>query len=200
LDLLLTTTITPWQILWGKLIVGLRISSVLTLFLAWPLFLAVIMVSYYWHNFLAVLAFALIILLTCLTTAQLALFCSVLFCKTVTSLMTTYASIICLFGLPLAVTVFAKTFMLGPGVSESAASAIGQIHYLGVASPFAAAFSVPLSTDPLTYGDPAVAAAELYFPGSWPLVGAYLALALLLNASLFTAMIRLFQIRWRVAQ
>ena len=27
LDLLLTTTITPWQILWGKIIAGLRVSS-----------------------------------------------------------------------------------------------------------------------------------------------------------------------------
>ena len=30
LDLLLTTLITPWQMLWGKLISGLRVSSVLT--------------------------------------------------------------------------------------------------------------------------------------------------------------------------
>src|SRR5438874_808670 len=39
LDLLLTTIITPWQILWGKLIAGLRVSSVLTLFLMWPVLL-----------------------------------------------------------------------------------------------------------------------------------------------------------------
>ena len=45
LDLLLTTTITPWQILWGKLIAGLRVSSVLTLFLVWPVLLACLMVT-----------------------------------------------------------------------------------------------------------------------------------------------------------
>ena len=41
LDLLLTTLITPWQMLWGKLLSGLRVSSVLTSFLLWPVFLAV---------------------------------------------------------------------------------------------------------------------------------------------------------------
>jgi hypothetical protein len=45
LDLLLTTIITPWQILWGKLIAGLRVSSVLTMFLLWPVLLACVMVS-----------------------------------------------------------------------------------------------------------------------------------------------------------
>jgi ABC-type transport system involved in multi-copper enzyme maturation permease subunit len=200
LDLLLTTAITPWQILWGKLIVGLRISSVLTLFLAWPLFLAVVMVSYYWHNFPAVLAFAAIILLACLTTAQLALFCSVLFQKTSTSLMTTYASIICLFGAPLAVTIFAKTFMIGPGQSSAGEEVIHGIHVLGVTSPFAAAFSVPLSTDPMTYGTAALMDQDRFFPNSWWMVGAFFATSLILNAGLFSAMIHLFRIRWRVAQ
>ena len=43
LDLLLTTSITPWQILWGKLLSGLRVSSVLTLFLLWPLLIAIVL-------------------------------------------------------------------------------------------------------------------------------------------------------------
>ena len=60
LDLLLTTTITPWQILWGKLMSGLRVSSVLSSFLLWPVFLALIMVSYYWDNMPTVLAYILI--------------------------------------------------------------------------------------------------------------------------------------------
>ena len=45
LDLLLTTNISPWKILWGKLISGLRVSSVLTLFLTWPLLIAVALVT-----------------------------------------------------------------------------------------------------------------------------------------------------------
>ena len=48
LDLLLTTILSPWQILWAKLISGLRVSSVLTMFLLWPLLLACVMVSFYW--------------------------------------------------------------------------------------------------------------------------------------------------------
>ena len=41
LDMLLTTLITPWQMLWGKLLSGFRVSSVLTSFLMWPVVLAV---------------------------------------------------------------------------------------------------------------------------------------------------------------
>ncbi len=44
LDLLLTTILSPSQILWAKLISGLRVSSVLTSFLLWPLLLACVMV------------------------------------------------------------------------------------------------------------------------------------------------------------
>src|SRR5690606_4273202 len=43
LDLLLVTLITPWQMLWGKLLSGLRVSSVLTSFLMWPVLLACLM-------------------------------------------------------------------------------------------------------------------------------------------------------------
>src|SRR3954468_17342254 len=58
LDLLLTTIISPWQILWGKLIAGLRVSSVLTAFLLWPLFLACLMpTSYYWYNLPSIAAY-----------------------------------------------------------------------------------------------------------------------------------------------
>ena len=44
----------------------------------------------------------LIVLITCLTTAMLALFCSVLFKKTPQAMMTTYLAIIVLFTAPLA--------------------------------------------------------------------------------------------------
>ena len=107
---MLTTVITPWQILWGKLIAGLRVSSVLTLFLVWPVLLACVMVSVYWTNLLAVVAYLLIVLITCLTTAMIALFCSVLFKKTPQAMMTTYLVIIVLFSAPLAVQYFAETF------------------------------------------------------------------------------------------
>jgi hypothetical protein len=110
LDLLLTTTITPWQILWGKLVAGLRVSSVLTMFLLWPVLLACVMVNSYWTNLPAVAAYLLIVVVTCLTTAMIALFCSVIFKKTSISLMSTYLIIIVLFCVPLAANFFAETF------------------------------------------------------------------------------------------
>ena len=81
----------------------------LTLFLVWPLLLACVMVTFYWSNLASVGAYLLIILLTCATTAMLALFCSVVFRKTSTSLMTAYLVMILLFWVPLAVTLFTKT-------------------------------------------------------------------------------------------
>jgi ABC-type transport system involved in multi-copper enzyme maturation permease subunit len=194
LDLLLTTTISPWQVFWAKLIVGLRVSSVLTLFLVWPFFLAVVMVSYYWTNLPAVLALVGIILLTCLTTAQIALLCSVLFQRTVTSLMTTYATIICLFALPLAVTVFAKTFMAGPASAETLPW-VQQVHFVGLTSPFGAAFSVPLKTDPLDYRDLAPVTDGI-FPNSWLFVASYFLVSLVLNAAIFALTVHLFRARW----
>jgi ABC-type transport system involved in multi-copper enzyme maturation permease subunit len=110
LDLLLTTIITPWQILWGKLLAGLRVSSVLTMFLLWPVLLACVMVSSYWSNLGAVAAYLGIVLVTCVNTAVLALFCSVMFQKTSISLLTTYAVIIVLFCAPLALNFFTDSF------------------------------------------------------------------------------------------
>src|SRR5256886_13341813 len=40
LDLLLVTLVTPWQMLWGKLLSGVRVSSVVTAFLLWPVLFA----------------------------------------------------------------------------------------------------------------------------------------------------------------
>ena len=187
LDLLLTTTITPWQILWGKLVAGLRISSVLTLFLVWPMLLACLMVSYYWGNLLAVGAMFLIILMACTTTAITALFCSVIFQKTSISLMSSYLIIMVMFCAPLAITFFGKTFLEAE-----------QIHNVGIASPFAAAFSLPLTTDVLT--DSPGEAGPRYFPKSWTLVLGHFCFVGLYNCLLSLSMIWLFNTRWRVSQ
>ncbi|MFC1758407.1 ABC transporter permease [Planctomycetota bacterium] len=194
LDLLLTTTITPWQILWGKLIAGLRVSSVLTLFLVWPVVLAVAMVSEYWGNLLSVLAYLLIILVACLTTAIVALFCSVIFQKTTTSLMTTYAAIIVLFCVPLAVTVFSKEFMLENAPPEKMA-VIESIHRIGVTSPFAAAFSVPIDVEQATQQN-----ANRYFPDNWGMFGAHMFAAIGIDVVLSASMIYLLHARFRVSQ
>ncbi|MEK6247689.1 MAG: ABC transporter permease subunit, partial [Planctomycetales bacterium] len=114
LELLLTTTVSPWQILWGKLLSGLRVSTVLTLFLVWPVALACLMVSYYWSNLMIMAAYVAVILLACLTTASVALFCSVVFRKTSVSLMSAYMIILVMFTLPPAVRYFVDTFMVQP--------------------------------------------------------------------------------------
>src|SRR5262245_41856759 len=188
LDLLLTTTITPWNILWGKLIAGLRVSSVLTLFLVWPVLLACVMVSLYWTNLLAVLAYLGIVLITCLTTAMLALFCSVLFKKTSHAMMTTYLVIIVLFCAPLAANFFAQTFFpTHPNAPIVAASQF--------VSPFGAAFSVPLDvglTDDSNRNG-------IVDRGDWRMFLAYTTFCVVFNGGLIGTMMWLFNTRWRVA-
>jgi ABC-type Na+ efflux pump permease subunit len=210
LDLLLTTTITPWQILWGKLVAGLRISSVLTLFLAWPLLLACLMVMYYWENVLAVLAFAAIIVSTCCTTAVLAMFCSVVFRKTSMSLMTAYLTIMILFCVPLALTFFVKVFVdpvvMVPGDGSSTAdlvvreeATVGKwIHRVAVSSPFAAAFSVPLTEDDTNVGSRE--SRPPLFQHNWAFVAGYFGWTVALNGLLMALMVWLFNTRWRVSQ
>lgn len=187
LDLLLTTIITPWQILWGKLVAGLRISSVLTLFLVWPVVLAGFMVSAYWVNVGAILTYLFIVVLTCATTAVLALFCSVIFYKSSVSLMSTYLLISTLFFMPMAIQFFAERFFPDHELTS-------YVKVAGVLSPFSATFNVPIDMDTLSTKDP-----NRVITGSWPLVGGYVLTTVLMNISLLALMIWLFRSRWRVS-
>ena len=181
LELLLTTILSPWQILWAKLISGLRVSSVLTMFLVWPLLLAAGMVRSYWTNLPALGMYVLIIAITSLTTGNLALFCSVLMRKTSVALMTAYLTVLALFLAPPAASFFARTFF-----GRTAAPAI--VDRLGTVSPFSAALAVPLAIDGQSYG------------GSWRMPIDHLAFAVFLNLILLATMSWLFRIRWRVAR
>ncbi|MBC7855207.1 MAG: ABC transporter permease subunit [Pirellulaceae bacterium] len=189
LDLLLTTTISPWHILWGKLIAGLRVSSVLTLFLVWPVLLACVMVSLYWANLLAVLAYLSIVLITCLTTAMVALFCSVMAKKSSIAMMSAYLVIIVMFCAPLAIGFFATTFY-----REHPATQV--VKELSFTSPFSAARSIPLNVGALGTEAANQAAAD---PKTWMLYLCYLLFSLLLNIGLLVIMTWLFRSRWRVA-
>jgi ABC-type transport system involved in multi-copper enzyme maturation permease subunit len=186
LDLLLTTIISPWQILWGKLIAGLRVSSVLTAFLLWPLLLACIMpTSYYLSNLPSIGAYVAIFLLCCLTTTTVALFCSVLFRKTAHSLMATYMVIIVLFCAPLALRFFATTFF-----PKSSLAAVSQ--GISITSPFTAAFAVPLHFhDPNNMPDNV---------GDWMMFVSYVGFTGVLVATLLGTLVWLFNARWRVAE
>jgi ABC-type transport system involved in multi-copper enzyme maturation permease subunit len=202
LDLLLTTVITPWQILWGKLIAGLRVSSVLTLFLVWPVLLACVMVSVYWSNLLSVIAYLLIVLITCLTTAMIALFCSVLFKKTSQAMMATYLSIVLLFTAPLAIQYFADTFYPYDENHPELNRTTLLIRNTGFTSPFAAAQAVPLDAQSLTTNvssPTGINAAQVAAIGNWQLYLGYVAFSLALDGLLLVTMMWLFNTRWRVA-
>jgi len=137
LDLLLTTTISPWQILWGKLVSGFRVSGVLTGFLMWPVVLAMFTTFDLFSNLPAVVAWFVIVVLTCAMTASLALFCSCIFRKTSTSLIATYILILSLFVAPVAVNFFVQNWFDG-----SPAAVV--THWTTIASPFAAAHEFPI--------------------------------------------------------
>jgi ABC-type transport system involved in multi-copper enzyme maturation permease subunit len=187
LDLLLTTLITPWQMLWGKLLAGLRVSGVLTAFLLWPVLLACIMPLAYWHNLPTMAGYLLIVALSTLTTAMVGLFFSTLFYKTSTSQMATYLILATLFVAPVATQFFTQTFMPGTRTEE-------RLAWTGVLSPLAAAFNLPLEVEEVPLqaampgnSRPSPMKAEvnvMIFLG-------YLAFAVLLNGLL------LLMMRWR---
>jgi ABC-type transport system involved in multi-copper enzyme maturation permease subunit len=181
LDLLLTTILSPWQILWAKLVSGLRVSSVLTLFLLWPLVLAIVMVNAYWTNLPVVLGYIVIVLTVCLTTATIALSCSVMFHKTSISLMTTYLVIVLLFTLPLAVTFFADTFFPDTVATDLISKA-------SFTSPFAAAFSLPVDT--------AMPRAKTA-PPDWLFFASFVGFYALLDGVSLVTVAWLFNYRWR---
>ena len=135
IDLLRTTLLTPWQIYTGKLFASLRVSSVLTAFLMPPMILAFCFVMY--KSFLTLIAYILIIALTCLLTSALAFFVSSLVEKTTTSLFISYLLIGTLFfGVP-ALDFLGSTFFPDTALAKVFDS-------LSIASPFSTTFNFPL--------------------------------------------------------
>jgi ABC-type transport system involved in multi-copper enzyme maturation permease subunit len=185
IELLLTTTLSPWQILGAKLSSSLRVSSVLTAFLVWPLLLAYVLPPWsYVRDTRTMLAYLLIILVTSLTTTTVALTFSILLRKTSTAMVSTYLVLLSLFTLPVMLKTFAMLFFAGQ-------PAAARVDALGFLSPFAAVFSLPLRAA----AEEGVAATD----GAWPLWTArgFVGFYLLLDAALLLASIRLFQERWR---
>ena len=76
-----------------------------------------------------------------MTTAVTALFCSSVFQKTATSLISTYLIIVVMFMAPLGVKFFAQTFYQG------SSQARGWRSKVGVLSPFSAVFALPLNVE-----------------------------------------------------
>ncbi|MBI3462304.1 MAG: ABC transporter permease subunit [Planctomycetes bacterium] len=135
MDLLLTTVLRPWHILWAKLLSGLRVSTVLTLFLVWPMLLAYIFVGELHRTFLTTLPLFLgIILVTCLATGTFGLFCSVIFQRTAAALIVAYLLVLALFGGPVAAVPLLEMTQLSDV----------EIERVTITSPISAAFSVPM--------------------------------------------------------
>ncbi|NUQ61017.1 MAG: ABC transporter permease subunit [Pirellulales bacterium] len=186
LELLLTTTLSPWQILSGKLYSSLRVSTVLTSFLVWPILLAWLLPPWtFWSDTLTVLGYLAIILVTSLTTTILAMVCSILFRRTSVSMMTAYLVVILLFALPVAVKLFADLFY------PTALATVRLREFLFL-SPFAAAFSLPLTLN----GETVLHAGEWW---RWT-APAYLVFCTLLDLVMVGTMLRLFNVRWRIAR
>ncbi len=201
LELLLTTTVSPWHILSGKLISGLRVSCVLTAFIIWPLLLAWLLPPWtYWHDTLTILCYLVIVALTALTTTTLAMFCSVIFSRTSVSMMTTYVILMLLYAAPVAAWIFAKEFSPSMRVSLDSGqiasgwdSPLTWLQWSTSTSPMAAAFSLPLTLghDPQNQAPGA---------GFWwqHAAAAFIAFYVLLDAFLLGTMLWLFHRRWRV--
>jgi ABC-type transport system involved in multi-copper enzyme maturation permease subunit len=199
LELLLTTTVSPWHILSGKLITGLRVSCVLTSFLVWPLLLGWLLPPWtYWHDTMTILWYLGIIVVTCLTTTTLAMFCSVLFSRTSVSMITSYMVLMLLYAAPVAVWIFAHTFSPGfhAAVSGSATPAwdspYAWLQWWTSTSPLAAAFSLPITLGETT--NQAIGGAFWWNHAA----AAFMDFYLVLDAAMLLAMLWLFHRRWRV--
>ncbi len=192
LELLLTTILSPWQILWGKLFSGLRMSVVLTSFLVWPLLLACLLPPWtYWADMPTMFGYVAIIALSSLTTTVTALFCSVIFRKTTVSMMLTYVVILTLYGVPLVVDWFG--WLLFP---RSETTALIH-HYLTFTSPFAASFSLPLRLPQASQTVGSAAGPAIV--ANWPVFCGYLAFYVVLNLAILGSILWLFNKRWRVS-
>ena len=153
LELLLATPISPWQIILGKWMAGLRVSGMLTLLLASPLLLAWVLPPWtYWWDTPTFLRYLLIIALTSLTTTTLAMFCSVVFARTSVSMMATYAALMLLYAVPVAAWIFAEEFspsmrasLVAGQIVTGWSSPFTWLQCATSASPVAAAFSLPMT-------------------------------------------------------
>jgi ABC-type transport system involved in multi-copper enzyme maturation permease subunit len=138
LDLLLTTTVSTGQILWGKLLSGYRVSAVLTAFLIFPMLLACTNPDVL-KNTPSMIGYLLIIFVASVFNSVLSLFLSTIVRKTSTALMLSYITLLVLYLLPLAI------FFLISSTSQSE-SEIAASKYIGVTSPLMAADSIPLQS------------------------------------------------------
>lgn len=194
LDLLLTTTISPWSIVLGKLLASLRVSTVLTLLMAWPLLLGVILNFNQYLNVLpSIFGFAIIILLTCVSTTMIGMFCSTLVRKTTHSMLMTYSVIMLLYFFPPAYEFFVRYFL-------NRTTNLYVADFLSILSPFSAASRLPAYDN---FNSRLIVPLQRLLPELEPAAYlhflAYVVATVLLNAAFLGILVHRFNRRWQVS-
>jgi len=136
LNLLLTTLLRPFKIVFAKLLAALRVSTVLTFLLTEQLLLAYILIPELRDRPWTLAVYLLIIATTCLATSTIGLLCSALSRRTSVAMILTYMALLILFVGPIGLRWYLQGF--AGGISED------RIAALTVSSPFSAAFSIPM--------------------------------------------------------
>jgi ABC-type transport system involved in multi-copper enzyme maturation permease subunit len=155
LDLLLTTTLSPWTIVLGKMLAGFRVSTVLTLLMAWPLVLGIVLNFQQFYLVLpSVGGFVILILLTCVSTTILGMFCSSVCRKTSHAIVLTYSLILLLYFSPPAMEIFFRFFL-------PSSTTPWVVEFASLFSPFSAAARLPAINNHLN---------QLTIPGRGPIM------------------------------
>lgn len=186
LELLLTTQLKPWQIIWGKLLAGFRVSYVLTMFLMWPMVLAFVLgFTVYGSNWMAVVAFFAIVFVAAVFNSVSAMLCSALSKKTSVAMLASYSILIVIYFLP------AAAWYIGGNVTNSQ-EVMGVLKDISIASPLMTSFWVPLDSNMLR---------ELSDPsrgngGEWLVVGLYFVVTGLLTSICLGVIATILGNRW----
>lgn len=186
IDLLLTTTISSWQILWGKLLAGYRVSAVLTAFLMFPMVLALLPLTPLSENWPSMLAYFLICFVASIFNTILAIFLSTIVRKTSTAMMLSYVVLMGLYCLPVAIYFLVWSF-------TPADQDLSYLKFIGVTSPLMAVDNAPLSSMAIGMTDSPNAKA-----GSWLFIGIYVGITTVASGILLAINVLLFQARWRL--
>ncbi len=177
LDLLLTTPLTPQQILFGKFLVGFRVSAVLTGFVAWPLILALVLNNLFYSNWASVAGMVAVIAMVCLVNSVIALACSLFQRRTAIAMMITYVTLLLLYVAPPAIVALSQILE----VPDTTLATIGRFQF---SSPFSALFALPLDENLAPDPDDG-----MVNPGRWGSVLGYFGFSGLLVGIAFIAML-----------
>ncbi|EMI57579.1 permease component of an ABC-transporter [Rhodopirellula sallentina SM41] len=179
LDLLLTTTLSPWKIFWGKFVVGFRVAFVLTSFLVWPMLLGIALNPQFYTNWLFIAGLFAIPIAVSVVNAFVAITASLYQNRTVMALMTTYVVLIVLYVIPPGLNTLASTL-------DFSESTLQWINWIGVTSPFRALFALPMDQH-LFDSD-----GEIFYEGQPSLVVGYFVCSVLIVAiSMFLISIKM---------